>query len=322
MAPAGSAARVVHASAGRIVVNLLQSADDLIDTYSSGAKLYLDSSTTEDGSYSAVTNTALVSGQEQYELEDLTGTTSTWYKARVGNTGGTTYSDHGPALQATALLSYASLWDVLPTMQLGTATGHHALLSDLLADVTADVDTMTGRTFTRVPQVTGTETFYLDVRMAGQRSLSIAAGDHCTDGRALDIVSVTSLYVRDSESGDYVEITAGDTGYLLRPGYGPGVAGTDWPYEDVLLSPAGSRTYWPLGLAAVKVIGVRGFPKVPGMVKRAVISEVRERFRQSIGGGPTQAGINQFGTPIYVTGSTQEFRMLGKHPYRKGFGVA
>ena len=34
-------------------------------------------------------------------------------------------------------------------------------------------------------------------------------------------------------------------------------------------------------------LGKLGFPVVPPSVKRATISEVRERFRQSVGGGPS-----------------------------------
>ena len=53
------------------------------------------------------------------------------------------------------------------------------------------------------------------------RSLSLASGGGgFTDGKALDIISVTTLEVRDSESSSYVAIAAGDTGYYLQPGDG------------------------------------------------------------------------------------------------------
>ncbi len=307
----------------KITINLTETAADLITGYGANAKLYLDSVATQNGSYSNVSSTVLVSGTEQYEFWDTDGTSSTWYKSRVGNSGGTEYSDYSSPFQATSLLAYATLAELRRVLALGSSdTGHDAHLTDLLSDVSLDIDGKTGRRFYRSPQVTGTTTVYFDV-LEHSASLAFATrGKGTTDGQNLDIISITNLYVRDSETESYVEVASGDTGYYLQAGTGPGIAGTDWPYEDVILSPAGSYGCFPTGYRAVKLIGVLGFPSVPGVVRRATVTEAAERFRQSVSGGAAPQGVNQFGTPMFLTGNSTEMRDLMRPPYSKRVYVA
>lgn len=206
-------------------------------------------------------------------------------------------------------MAYATLADVTETMSLPD-TSRDALLMAYLEDVSADIDAACGRSFGKDP-TTSTGTWTLDVSRAGMRSLALATmGGGFTDGGALDLVSITTLEVRDSESSSYVTIAAGDTGYYLQPGDGAVGEGA-WPYEDVILSPAcTTRTTWPTGFRAVRITGVRGFSVVPPSVRRATIDEVRERFRQSVGGGPAPQGVNQFGTPIFLTGDSPQMRRI------------
>lgn len=304
----------------RIVVNLTEDSADVLAEFSAGAKLYLLSSSSESGSYSDVTSTTIVSGTEQYELTDSAGTSSTWYKTQVGNSAGSTRGSLSDAFRATSLVAYATLDDLRETLALGANTTHDNLLYDLLIDVSADLDAICQRRFYRDPQVSGTTTVYADVWHPGCRSLEEAIGRAAfVDGRALDIVSVTSLSVRDTESSEYAEVPAGDTGYYLDGwAVGVGVYGTDWPYEDVTLSPASTTyTVFPTGRRAVKITGVFGFPTVPNPVKRAVITEAAERFRQKIGGGQAPAGVNQFGTPIFLTGDSPDFRRVTRAPFSR-----
>lgn len=321
MAPAGAAARIASAVAGRIVVDLTQSAADLITTFSAGAKLYLDSATSETGTYANVTSTALVSGTGQYEFSSLLGSSTTWYKVRVGNTGGTAYSDYSDPVQNTSLLAYATLDDLFATMSLPDAT-RYDLLSSLLIRGREVIDAACGRTFMRVPQVSGTVTVYADVRYAGRSSLVSAIGKpYFADGRALDIVSITTLSVRDDESDStYTTIAAGDTGYYLGDGTGPGEAGVDWPHEDVILSPNGTDyTTWPVGRRAAKFVCVPGFPRIPSLAWLANLDLARGWYDGISGNANQPAGINQFGTPILLTGDPPSFRALTApgSPYRK-----
>jgi hypothetical protein len=172
----------------RIVINLSEDSADVLSIYGAGAKVYLDSAATEGGSYSNVTSTTVVSGTEQYELTDSAGTSATWYKTRVGDSGGTSYSSYSAAFQATAWGAYATADDLLATMDVPSGTGssnRRAVLSDLLMDAKAQTDTDCARTFLRVPQVSGDITVYCDINHAGHSSLVSAIGiPYTTDGRA------------------------------------------------------------------------------------------------------------------------------------------
>lgn len=202
--------------------------------------------------------------------------------------------------------------DLIASMALGIDTSRYGLLTDLLADVSSDIHSHCMRTFW-VP--TADVTVYCDVDR-WSASLAEAAGGRTVDGRALDLVSITTLSVRDSETASYTTIAAGDTGYYLESGpTGTGVAGTDWPFEDVTLSPAGSYTAWPIGKRSVKIVGKLGFPVIPAVVKRATLTETSERFRQRIGGGPAQIGTNAFGQPVFLTGMSPDMRRVLGHPF-------
>lgn len=299
----------------RIVVNLTEDSADVISIYGTGAKLYLDSATSEGGSYSNVTSTAIVSGTEQYELTDAAGTSSTWYRTRVGDSGGTSYSSYSDAFQATAWDAYATVDDLGRTVEVPLGSGssdRHNLLASLLMDARRQTDTDCARTFLRVPQVSGTVTVYCDITNPGRSSLVDAIGHPYTvDGRALDIVSVTSLWYRDTETSAYATLGTQDTDWFLEAGHGPGVAGTDWPYEDITLSAQNSaRTTFPTGKRAVKLVAALGFPRIPEVVKLANVDRARDAYRMTTGSGPATAGVNQFGVPVFQTGMPETYRRM------------
>lgn len=295
----------------QVVVNLAVSADDLITDFGSGAKVYLYRAESEGGSYSLATSTALVSGTSRYELYDDGGTPGTsWYKFRAGNSAGDTFGAYSAEWQSTSRDAYATV-DEFKRQAKTVSDATDGMIEDHLRDVSADFDVLCGRRFYRDPQVSGTSTWTLDVVRGGMRSLTLATmGRGFTDGGALDIVSITTLEVRDSETGSYVTIAAGDTGYYLQPGDGQEGEG-EWPYEDVVLSPACTvRTTWPTGYRAVRITGVRGFAAIPRSIAAGTIAEARERIRQGPGGGPSQQGVNQFGVPVFLTGDSPQMRRI------------
>lgn len=299
----------------RIVVNLTEDSDDVLAEFSAGAKLYLLSSTTEDGSYTDVTSAAIVSGTEQYELTDAAGTSSTWYKTQVGNDSGSLRGSLSEAFRATAWDAYATVDDLLRTVDVPQGSGsseRHNVLADLLRAGREQTDADCGRTFLRVPQVSGTVTVHFDIANGGCRSLVSAIGHpYTTDGRALDIVSVTSLWYRDNEEADYVSLGTQDTDWFLEAGHGPGIAGTDWPYEDITLSARNTaRSTWPTGKRAGRMVAVLGFPRIPLAVTRANVDRARDAYRVASGSGPATAGVNQFGVPVFQTGMSESYRRL------------
>lgn len=242
--------------------------------------------------------------------------TTTWTVTRGAQ--GTTAATHSNGATITHVPdALAELGDLVATLALDGTT-RYSMLADLLVDVSADINASCMRSFF-VP--TADVTVYVDVARYSSSLVEASGGFWTVDGRALDLVSITTLSVRDSESASYTTIAAGDTGYYLEGGPpGTGVAGTDWPYEDVTLSPQCSAyTMWPIGKRAVKIVGQLGFPAIPAVVKRAAISEARERFRQTIGGGggPSQIGVNAFGQPIFLTGLSSDMRRVLNHPFSR-----
>jgi hypothetical protein len=253
--------------------------------------------------------------------------TTTWTVTRgYSSTTAATHADNSIVYLVNSD-GYADIADLLATMDIPTGTGsadRRLVAADLLADARAQTDSDCGRTFFRVPLVSGDVTVYVDIRNAGCTSLVAAAGKVRTvDGRALDFVSITTLSYRDDESLSYTAVAAGDTGYYLEAGHGPGLAGTDWPYEDVTLSPASATiTTWPTGKRAVKIVGALGFPAIPDVVKRANIDHARRQYRSGPGGGAQQRGVNQFGVPIFEDGIEGTYHRMTRpwSPYVKHDG--
>jgi hypothetical protein len=238
--------------------------------------------------------------------------TLTWTVTR--GYAGTTAATHADDSVVTHIPeALAELGDLVAATPGLDGSSHYDLLSDLLADVTADIHSHCMRSFL-VPTADVTVTVDIADSCASLRDSAYRA--RTNDGRALDFVSITTLEVRDSETAAYTTIASGDTGYYLRGGPpGAGIAGVDWPYEDVVLSPAGLWNVFPRGYAAVRIVGKLGFPAIPSVAKRGCIGEARERFRQSVGGGALPIGTNAFGQPILLTGTSPEMRRLLGHPF-------
>jgi hypothetical protein len=268
MAVAGAGANIVGISAGRIVVNTAIPAADLLLEFGAGAKVYLERDTSSAfSSPTVVTSTVLVGGTEQYEFTDTSGTSTSWYRVRVGNSGATAYTDYSAGVQALQVLAYATVDDVRAVSN---------------------------------PQISGDGTFTFRVRRPGQRSLVAALGS------GVDIASITTLEMADVDGGTYTTIASGSTGYYGIAGTGP----TPWPYEDIELSRlAASYSAYTLGDATLRVTGVLGFTSVPRLVRRASIDMVREWIRQGPQGG-VPAGVNQYGTPLFVQGEPHTFRKV------------
>ena len=287
--------------AQRLVINLPMSADDLLTGYGAGALVYTYSASSEAGSYSQIDTEAIVSGTEQYEIWDSSGTSSTWYKSRFGNAAASLFSDYSAAFQGSSLGAYATLDDLLETLSLGGATAPLNQLADLLADVSDELDATLFRSFHRYLQVSGTTTVYCDIIVPGQSSLVRAMGaPYLTDGRALDLAAApTTVKYRASEStSTYTAIASGDTGYYLEADIAPGVAGTDKPYSDIILSPSSATiNTWPVCRRGAEIVAPPGWPRIPRPIKRAVIARARAAYQMSpLGGvGETEGDFGAFG---------------------------
>lgn len=301
MSVAGPGANIVGVSAGRIVVNTAINAADLITEFSAGAKVYLERDTTSAfASPTALANTALVSGTEQYEFVDTSGTSASWYRVRVGNSGATLFTDYSSGVQASQQLAYATIDDVVASGNFGSDTSRYAWIAERLMAAKELIDARCGRSFSRNPQVSGDGTFTFEVRNPYARSLSEALG------YGVDIAAITTLEIADQDGGTYTTIPSGSTGYYSIPGTGP----SPWPYADIELSRlASSYSVYTVGSATIRLTGVLGFASVPALVKAASIDMVREWYRQGPQGG-VPSGVTAFGTPIFNNGEPHTLRQL------------
>jgi hypothetical protein len=290
----------------KLVIDLDQSAEDLLAGYGAGAVISIerDTSSAMTGA-TEIATVPIVDGTQQYEHWDAAGDGSHYYRTAVRAAGGTPASEYGPVFRGTAQGAYATIQDVVDTMDL-PSQAKYSLLQRLLDDTSEEVDRVCGRTFRRVPDVDGEETFFVDVLDTMQRSLAAAnCGQGCSDGHPLDIISISAIDYRADETDDYQALTE-NTDFILQRGAGP--PGMAWPYEDLQLIYGAKLAYWPPGLRAVRITGVRGFTAVPGEVRRAVVDSVRDQHRQAVLGAPQAAGVNQFGVPVVMTGQPRSWR--------------
>lgn len=292
----------------KIVVNLTEPAADLITGYGAGAKLVLERDTTSSFlAPSTVSQPPLVSGTEQYEIWDANGSAASWYRSRITNSGGTSFSDWSDAFQATALSAYATVDDVVETMNFGASDqSQYNLIADLLVDATDAINQMCGRDFFRHPQVSGTEARTYQIVNPNESNLMRALG------MSIDIISLTTVEIADhSTPSTYTTIVAGADGYYLYPEY----PATGWPYDDLALSSLGEvYSRFPDG-GNVRLTGVFGFSSVPKLVKRACIDQVREWYRQGPGGGGP-IGMSALGQPIFQKGLPPTMTQLYHSDYR------
>jgi hypothetical protein len=257
--------------------------------YGAGAVIRLQSATTEAGAYADVSGTgstpttAIVAATRSYDARDPNGTTSTWYRTRIENAGGTIVSDWLPSFQPAEEGSglICSLWDV--KQDLGeTAATNDELIIEKIRQVGAEIMNYTGRRFVRTP-ASGTTTFLFDITY-GCRTLRIPQG----------IASATVLEVATStqpeSAGTYATVTAAE--WWLRPI----VAERDygWPATRIVISDLSGSMFYP-GYNTVRVTMALGWDKVPydvqAIASRAVIGSYTAKGSPTGIVGPTGATI-------------------------------
>lgn len=272
----------------QVVIRLSRTAEDLIAEFSAGAKLYLESAATEDGSYSAVgSGTAIVAGTQRYEVYDANGVPgTTWYRFRAGNSGGTTFSEYSDPWLSTSLTAYATL-DAFKATVKTVSDATDAVLEGYLVSSSAFLDSQLHRRFYRDPQVSGTTSKSFRVKRSSA-SLTRAIG------RGVDIISVTSITITMYPGATPVALEATDW-ELLDPDY------SGHPSPDLILSDGGTYSAWSPGWV-ITIVGVFGFPEVPDIIARATLEIAREMHRQGAGGASAAQGVNQYGVPIFLTG--------------------
>lgn len=267
--------------------------DELLNTgaYGSGALIRVQSATTETGTYADLSGLGstptipIVTLVRAYTAYDPNGTSSTWYRTRYENAGGSRVSDWSTAFQVgdeTAGL-LCSLYDV--KQELGNVTpdpqNDEALL-EKISQVSTAIMNYTGRWFARRPS-SGTATWYFNVKRPGSR-FQIPQG----------IVSVASVEVatfsQPASGGTYSTIPSTD--WFLHPLDGERDYG--WPATEIVLTnypTSGAASYFYAGYNALRVVGQLGWPSVPADIQGvAVRAVVRRDIGKGVGGASVAVG--------------------------------
>lgn len=270
-------------------VTVLNTAE-LLDTnaYGAGALLRWETSATQAGVYVEGGTAPLISGTTLYDVWDAAGTPGvTWYKTRVSNGAGSTFSAYSVVVQDGVPLTYATVDQVLALFE--TPITNSAKIARLTAAIGTATDEIIsffdGRDFFRHP-TTGTETWLASEAECDGRIL------HVHDG----LVTLTKLEVSLDRGTSFTEIASGN--YVLR-GSGPHQAvdpAGNQPAFHVELTGLTNFAWigfprWP---QSVRLTGARGWPAIPA----SLVEGCTARARQLAYADPSYAGSNP-GPPEY-----------------------
>lgn len=267
----------------------LEAPADVLTGYSTGALLRVQSAATEAGVYADLTTIAVVATAFSYEYWDNVGDTTTWYRWRAENAGGTEtgeYSDPfqgtDPALPAPRSGAYADVDDLLLQVR-QSVTDSRWLANAQVRLVEASRD---------LERALGGYTFF--------RGVSQAIRAHGTGGGTLHIhqglVSLATVEIQEVTGGSWIALASADW-------YLEGLPGQDFmtdgepSFHLVLEGDATYRTF-PTVRRGVRLTGVPGWPAVPSGAKHATIAKARQLLAAdtTLPGGPM--GPEEYGNPI------------------------
>ena len=255
---------------------LVDGVDDLLNAgmYDAGAVVQVQSCATETGVFVDLATAALVSGTNAYSIYDVNGASSTWYRTRYENAGGTVTSAWSDPFQVGGEQAgyLCSLYDV--KQRLGIADSvvtHDEELGSLIRAVSAEIERQTGCDFTGDR---GDRTYTFDVEEASQ-TLWVSRG----------IQSITTLGIatesQPDTGGSFTTATA--TTYGLRPLESE---------RDHLGEPArrvvflDTGTYFYAGYSTVQITGRLGWAEVPPEVERIAAGAVVSQWMTKGSEGP------------------------------------
>lgn len=249
--------------------------DDIVatDFLGTGAKAHVERAAVEAGPFSEIGTVTLVAGTRLYELRDLAGATSSWYRIFYSKSDNTSPSTPGDPFQAGdetggLLCSWQDVQqDLAETL---TANAKEAIL-EKIRQVTTAVEGYTGRWFVPRP-LSGTTTYRFHTGYG--RKLHIPKG----------IRSITTLGVASSDQpesgGTYTTVTDA----FLDP---PAWERDDWPALYVCLPRTGSFYDATFG---VEITGEFGWARVPYDIQGVAIRAVIRRHLGKAGTGAVAIG--------------------------------
>lgn len=185
--------------ANPIYIDVTTNPDVLLNTgmYAAGAVIRVQSATSSTGTFADIAGTptaTIVTATWSYTLYDPAGTSSTWYRTRYENSGGSRTSDWSTPFPAvgttnTATASYATVQGV--KLRLGltpSQTADDGLIQRYCDQVNSRIEGITGRILGPIPTFSTTTSGALS---AGATSISLASAAGLAVGDALLIGPVT-----------------------------------------------------------------------------------------------------------------------------------
>src|SRR5512139_2081698 len=176
--------------------------------YDAGAIVRLQSGAAEAGPFSNEATAALVTGTKAYTLYDADGSSTTFYRTRYENSGGTVTSDWSPVFQVAGEEAgyLCSLEDVKQRL-FNTATAdatNDEDLAEIIRQVSTDILGHTGREFVGTPgDVTRTfdltmttPTLYVPGGLRSITTLGYAVSDQPDTGGTYTTITSTYYYLR------------------------------------------------------------------------------------------------------------------------------
>jgi hypothetical protein len=236
--------------------------------YGAGAIVRLESSASEAGAYASVVTAALVTTTNLYTLYDSAGSTSTWYRTRYENAGGSSFSDYSAAFQAGAEEGsfLCSLNDVEERLfgSAAVSVNEEETLLDIISEVSSAIEHATGRWLSPRP-LSGTTTYRL----------------HTGPGRVLrvpvGIRSITTLGIatQDQPESGGVYTTAAAASYYLDPPIMD--RDTGWPATRIRFTTTGGGQFFNASFGA-EITGTFGFAETPPDIRGVAIEGVTRKY--------------------------------------------
>jgi hypothetical protein len=270
-----------------IVAVAVENPDEILNAgaYGAGALVRLQTSATEAGAYADVSGTGstptipIVTLIRSYTGYDPNGITSSWYRSRYENSGGTRVSDWTTAFQVGSL-NYTSLYDVKQDLDKTALTDTAS--DELLLDYIADISDYIRGSYHNFDSQSGVFTFDGYATTAGGYCLPIPRG----------VQSLSLVEAAASTGGSFTTILS--TSYVLRPSQQYRTPG--WPATELWLIESQPR-FMP-GYDNIRLTGVFGFgvpARVEGVARRAV---VRAYASRQAGGNDLLGSGGEGGTPM------------------------
>jgi hypothetical protein len=270
----------------QITIDLALPSADLITGYGAGAKLYLYSSATQGGSYALVTSTVLISGTEQYEIWDSAGTDTTWYKSRVGDSAGASFSDYSDPFQTsvTPQAGYTNLARVKARLGIDDASDD-TTLQDAIDGANGECVEYIGAYLG--PSADTVRTYDGRDAVRDQRRLRIKGG----------IRTLTQVEIAWFTGASFAVATLAD--FILGPNPQDLEPGQPYLYIDISEVPAGSYPYFPPYINNVRLTGTFSYAASPSTIVEVATDLASRKWQSRKPGAAYAGGGGEFGTTIY-----------------------